>query len=133
MDPRGHAGPTQAHRPLPNIIVAASNLPTPPFAYMAEPAFALVAQGAKRVVLGNQVFDYAAGPYLTYSVDLPLSGHVVQASATRRDRCALAGNGRAAKGQDRAARHCRKRLDGRPARIRSSGSFGCRIGRRTPP
>jgi hypothetical protein len=50
---------------------------------MAEPAFALVAQGAKRVVLGNQVFDYAAGQYLIYSVDLPLSGHVVQASATQ--------------------------------------------------
>jgi AraC-type transcriptional regulator N-terminus len=50
-----HAGPTQAHRPLPNIMVAASNLPTPPLASMAEPAFALVTQGAKRVVLGNQV------------------------------------------------------------------------------
>jgi hypothetical protein len=44
----------------------------------------VVAQGAKRVVLGNQVlvFDYAAGQYLIFSVDLPLSGSVVQASAT---------------------------------------------------
>jgi AraC-like DNA-binding protein len=75
------AEPTQARRPLPNIIVAASNLPTPPSASMAEPAFGLVAQGAKRVVLGNRVFDYAAGQYLIFSVDLPLSGHVVQASA----------------------------------------------------
>jgi hypothetical protein len=49
---------------------------------MAEPAFGLVAQGAKRVVLGNQVFDYAAGQYLIFSVDLPLSGYVVEASAT---------------------------------------------------
>jgi hypothetical protein len=47
---------------------------------MAEPAFALVAQGAKRVVLGDQVFDYAAGQYLIFSVELPLSGRVVQAS-----------------------------------------------------
>jgi AraC-like DNA-binding protein len=77
-----HAGPTQARRPLPNVIVVASNLPTPPSASMAEPAFGLVAQGAKRVVLGNRVFDYAAGQYLIFSVDLPLSGHVVQASAT---------------------------------------------------
>ena len=76
------AEPTQARRPLPNIIVAASNLPTPPSAAMAEPAFGLVAQGAKRVVLGNRVFDYAAGQYLIFSVDLPLSGHVVQANAT---------------------------------------------------
>jgi AraC-like DNA-binding protein len=77
-----HAGPTQARRPLPNVIVVASNLPTPPSASMAEPAFGLVVQGAKRVVLGNRVFDYAAGQYLIFSVDLPLSGHVVQASAT---------------------------------------------------
>jgi AraC-like DNA-binding protein len=68
-------------------MVTASNLPTPSFAhiaetdFMAEPAFGLVAQGAKRVVLGNQVFDYAAGQYLIFSVDLPLSGYVVQASA----------------------------------------------------
>jgi hypothetical protein len=84
-----HAGPTQALRTLPNIMVTASKLPTPSFAYiaepalMAEPAFGLVAQGAKRVVLGNQVFDYAAGQYLIFSVDLPLSGYVVEASATR--------------------------------------------------
>src|ERR1700682_6319953 len=83
-----HAEAPQALRPLPIIIVAASNLPTPPFAYMAEPAlmaepaFGLVAQGAKRVVLGDQVFDYAAGQYLVFSVDLPLSGYVVQPSAT---------------------------------------------------
>jgi AraC-like DNA-binding protein len=83
-----HAGPTQAHRPFPNVMVTASNLPTPSFAhmaepdFMAEPTFGLVAQGAKRVVLGNQVFDYAAGQYLIFSVDLPLTGYVVQASTS---------------------------------------------------
>jgi AraC-like DNA-binding protein len=81
-----HAGPAHKLRPLPQIMVTATDLPTPPFAHMvepdalAEPAFALVAQGAKRVVLGDQVFDYAAGQYLIFSVDLPLSGRVVQAS-----------------------------------------------------
>ena len=68
-----HAEAPQAHRPLPIIMVAASNLPTPPFAYMAKPAllaeptFGLVAQGAKRVALGNQVFDYAACQYLIFA------------------------------------------------------------------
>jgi hypothetical protein len=47
---------------------------------LPAPAFALVAQGAKRVMQGNQVFDYVAGQYLIFSVDLPLSGRVVQAS-----------------------------------------------------
>src|SRR5260370_17859490 len=83
-----HAEAPQAHRLLPIIMVAASNMPTAPFAYigeaalLAEPTFGLGAQGAKRVVLGNQVFNYAAGQYLIFSVDLPLSGSVVQASAT---------------------------------------------------
>ena len=77
-----HAGPTQAHRPLPNVMVAASQMPPAPFAYMAEPVFAVVAQGAKRVVLGKQAFDYAAGQYLIVSVALPLTSHVMQASTT---------------------------------------------------
>lgn len=83
-----HAGPTRAHRPFPNVMVTASNLPTPSIAhmaepdFMAEPAFGLVAQGAKRVVLANQVFNYAAGQYLIFSVDLPLTGYVVGASTT---------------------------------------------------
>src|SRR5258708_35582122 len=77
-----HAGATETRTPLANIVLSASKLPTPPADYMAEPAFALVAQGAKHVVLGHQVFDYAAGQYLIYSVDLPLSAHIVQATAT---------------------------------------------------
>jgi AraC-like DNA-binding protein len=77
-----HAGATETRTPLANIVLSASKLPTPRADYMAEPAFALVAQGAKHVVLGNQVFDYAAGQYLIYSVDLPLSAHIVQATAT---------------------------------------------------
>ncbi|PLZ00858.1 AraC family transcriptional regulator [Burkholderia sp. WAC0059] len=75
-----HAGPAFAHPALAGVRIAASDAPTPPFGHVAEPAFALVAQGAKRVSLGDRVFDYAAGQYLTFSVDLPLSGHVVAAS-----------------------------------------------------
>jgi AraC-like DNA-binding protein len=84
-----HAEPKQAHLALRSIMLMATNAPTPPFAQvaepdrMAEPAFALVAQGAKHVVLGDQVFDYAAGQYLIFSVDLPLSGRVVQASENK--------------------------------------------------
>ncbi len=54
-----HAGPTQA-TPHSQHHGYGVDLPILPFAYMAEPAFGLVAQGAKRVVLGNQVSDYAA-------------------------------------------------------------------------
>jgi hypothetical protein len=50
---------------------------------LAEPAFAVVAQGAKRAILGDKVFDYAAGRFLVVSVDLPICGQVVQASAQK--------------------------------------------------
>lgn len=37
----------------------------------------LLAQGAKRLAVGDQVHDYAAGQCLVASVDLPVSGHFV--------------------------------------------------------
>ena len=77
-----HAGARQVHHPLPDVVVAALHAPTPLLPYMAEPIFALVAQGAKRIVLGDHAFRYAPGQYLVVSVDLPVTGHVVQASAT---------------------------------------------------
>jgi AraC-like DNA-binding protein len=75
-----HAGPGQTRTALPNVVLSASTLPTDPASYMAEPALAVVAQGAKRVVLGDQVYDYAAGQYLIFSVDLPLSAHIIEAT-----------------------------------------------------
>jgi AraC-like DNA-binding protein len=75
------AGREHALQALPGVMVVASSVPTPPFAHVAEATFALVAQGAKRVVLGDKVFDYAAGQYLVVSVHLPVSAHIVRASA----------------------------------------------------
>lgn len=62
---------------LPNVTLVKTDAPTRPFAHVVEPVFALVAQGSKRVGLGNKVFDYGAGQYLIVSVDLPLDAHVV--------------------------------------------------------
>jgi AraC-like DNA-binding protein len=53
---------------------------TEPLGNMAEPTLAFVAQGMKRSVLGDHVFDYRAGQFLVVSLDLPLSGHIVEAS-----------------------------------------------------
>ncbi len=75
-----HAGPGETRTALPNIVLSAATLPTEPTSYMAEPALAIVVQGAKRVVLGDQEFIYSAGKYLVYSVALPLSAHIVKAS-----------------------------------------------------
>lgn len=59
----------------------ASTSPTQPVNGVYEPAFVLVAQGAKRTVLGEKVFEYGAGQYLVVSVDLPIVGQVIRASA----------------------------------------------------
>ena len=78
-----YAGTTTTRGPLPNVVLSASGLRAPPAAYMAEPAFAVVAQGSKRVVLGDQVFTCSAGQYLIYSVDLPLSSQVIKVSGAK--------------------------------------------------
>jgi AraC-like DNA-binding protein len=41
---------------------------------------ALIAQGAKRIALGDRVYEYRAGQYLVASVDMPITGHFTEAS-----------------------------------------------------
>lgn len=82
-----HARPCAESRLPANIVLVASDRPTPMGqaldAAMDDPAFALVAQGAKRVALGNRAFDFASGQYLIFPLDLPLRCRVVQASAQK--------------------------------------------------
>ena len=68
-------------RALPNLILMSAVAPTLSVAEVTEPVFALVAQGTKRVGLGDKVFDYSAGRYLIVSVDLPLDASIVKATA----------------------------------------------------
>jgi AraC-like DNA-binding protein len=53
---------------------------TEPLGTVTEPCFALVVQGAKRMVLGDRVFDYHAGQYLVVTVDLPVTAQITRAS-----------------------------------------------------
>ena len=48
---------------------------------VARPAMCIVAHGAKKVFLGQEVFDYDASRLLVYSVDVPISGQITWASA----------------------------------------------------
>lgn len=65
---------------LPGVTLVASDAPTSPMNGIFEPTVALVAQGRKRVMQGNQVFEYGAGQFLVLSVELPLVGQVIKAS-----------------------------------------------------
>jgi len=55
----------------------------PPQSSMSGTVLAVVAQGAKRLALGDRVYDYGAGQYLVASVDLPVTGHVIDADRGR--------------------------------------------------
>jgi AraC-like DNA-binding protein len=75
-----HAGGEAARKALSDIVLANFSEPTLPRGYVGDPIFGLVAQGAKRAVLGDRVFDYAAGKYLIVGIELPMVANVVQAS-----------------------------------------------------
>src|SRR5436190_11168391 len=44
------------------------------------PSLCVVAQGAKAVMLGREVFEYDPARMLVFAVDLPVSGQVIRAS-----------------------------------------------------
>jgi AraC-like DNA-binding protein len=62
------------------VLVSAVDTAGEPRASTTGTVFALIAQGAKRLSIGDRVYDYRAGQYLVASVDLPVTGHWSQAS-----------------------------------------------------
>jgi AraC-like DNA-binding protein len=76
-----HAGEGLTHTALPGVRVVRSRTVTAPCGDMAEPTVAVVARGAKETALNGRPFRYAAGQFLVVSVELPVVGHVVEASA----------------------------------------------------
>ncbi len=53
----------------------------PPMGHaLHQPAFCLIAQGSKRLLLNDEVFVYDSGHYLVVSQNLPVAGHVISAS-----------------------------------------------------
>jgi AraC-like DNA-binding protein len=75
-----HASDGVISTPLPGVKIMASAAPTEPCSALYEPALAVIAQGVKRTVVGDKVFEYGAGKYLVVSVHLPIVGHVLRAS-----------------------------------------------------
>lgn len=50
---------------------------------MSGSVMALIAQGMKRLALGERVYEYGAGQYLVSSLDLPVTGQFIGASPDR--------------------------------------------------
>lgn len=64
----------------PGVFLARSSQPTQPVHSVFNPAFCVIAQGSKNVLLNEEVFRYDPGHYLISSVDLPIVSHVSEAS-----------------------------------------------------
>jgi AraC-like DNA-binding protein len=54
--------------------------PTPPASFMFEPRICVIAQGAKRVLLGDETYVYDPQHFLITSVDLPTVAEIIEAS-----------------------------------------------------
>ncbi len=78
--PAGTAGVEQFTTADPGLTLYRHDAPTEAASCLAEPAIALTVQGAKRALLGDQVFDYHPRRFLITSLDLPVVLRAVKAS-----------------------------------------------------
>ena len=65
---------------IPRLSLFRADEPTQPLPAVYEASLCLIAQGSKHVSLADQSLAYDAEHYLLVSLDLPLVGHVTQAS-----------------------------------------------------
>jgi AraC-like DNA-binding protein len=74
-----HAGP-DGTTAIDGVLLSRVDQPAPPAISTSGTVLAVIAQGAKRLALGDRVYEYHAGQYLVASVDLPVTGQFTQAS-----------------------------------------------------
>lgn len=65
---------------VPRLSLYRVDRPTSPIPAVYEPSLCLIARGSKRVSIGGHSLVYDASHYLLVSVDLPLVGHIIEAS-----------------------------------------------------
>ncbi|MRW90402.1 helix-turn-helix domain-containing protein [Duganella sp. FT80W] len=65
---------------IPFLSLLRSAHPTPITKGVLKPSCCVILQGHKRVHLSDEVLDYGPGEYLAVSVDMPASGHIVNAT-----------------------------------------------------
>ncbi|CDR14153.1 AraC family transcriptional regulator [Streptomyces iranensis] len=65
------------------VLVSKVDRPDPPVPSMSGMVLAVIAQGSKRLALGDRVYAYGPGQYLVASVDLPVTGQFTQADPER--------------------------------------------------
>ncbi|WP_448003134.1 AraC family transcriptional regulator N-terminal domain-containing protein [Agromyces bauzanensis] len=77
IDRHARDGETTA---IEGVLVSRVEDPAPPSGSTTGTVLALIAQGAKRLALGDRIYEYRAGQYLVASVDLPVTGQFTEAT-----------------------------------------------------
>jgi AraC-like DNA-binding protein len=77
-----HARP-DASTAIDGVLISSVDRPGPQAVSMTGTVFALIAQGTKRLALGDRVYEYGAGQYLVASVDMPVTGQFTEATPER--------------------------------------------------
>jgi AraC-like DNA-binding protein len=75
-----HARPGISTSAIPGVVVSRIADGNRPDESTTGTILAVVAQGTKRLVVGNSIHDYGPGQYLIASVDLPVSGQFTDAT-----------------------------------------------------
>ncbi|HCG9255103.1 TPA: AraC family transcriptional regulator [Vibrio parahaemolyticus] len=70
----------QYDTPISGLRFSRWTTPTPPTSYTHNPSICLIAQGRKRVLLGEESFIYDVNHFLISSVDLPIIANIIEAS-----------------------------------------------------
>lgn len=69
--------------PIPGLALFRSSAPTQGVPVLHQPAVCIIAQGAKLVMLADETYRYDAECHLVVSVELPLTGRVIEATPER--------------------------------------------------
>lgn len=69
--------------PLKGLHLHRSSTPTEPLHGVSQQCFCVIAQGSKEVLLGESRYRYDPAHYLLATVELPITGQVIEASAER--------------------------------------------------
>lgn len=105
----------EAATPIDGLYLSRRTRPSEPLHTAQWPCFALVAQGAKRITLGEESHDYGVGDCLVVALDLPVTSRTTVAST----KAPLLGLGLAIR-PDRLQALC-QRLPSLPARPADGG------------
>ena len=78
-----HARP-DFHTSVPGLLVSAvTHRDTAPDYSLTSPILVVMAQGGKRLLLGDRVYEYRAGDCLIVTADLPVTGHYLDVAPGR--------------------------------------------------